>query len=145
CSSAASWRAMSAPCSRVSWSRRSRRPVTSRTMTGATMTTAADAKPATLSAPIDLATIKDDLGIPADDTSNDAWLQRRIEGIWSRFQAYTGRPLQLASTWADDWGLLITNHPAYTQPPLIRAYPSATVFLRVFPVLAVSKLVLSGE
>jgi hypothetical protein len=109
------------------------------------MTTAADAKPVAMSAPVDLATIKDDLGIPADDTSNDAWLQRRIDGIWSRFQAYTGRPLQLASTWADDWGLLITNHPAYTQPPLWRAMPSATVFLRMFPVQAVSKLVLSGQ
>jgi hypothetical protein len=38
-------------------------------------------------APVDLDTIKDDLGIPHGDTSQDEWLQRRIDGVlapWSR-------------------------------------------------------------
>jgi hypothetical protein len=95
--------------------------------------------------PVDLATIKDDLGIPADNTSSDAWLARRIDGIWSRMQAYTGRPLLLASTWTDDWGRLITNHPAPVEPPLIAAWPSASVFLRVFPVKSIAKVTFNGE
>ena len=45
------------------------------------MTPVADAKAVVLSAPIDLDTVKDDLGIPASDSTSDAWLQRRIDGI----------------------------------------------------------------
>ena len=108
------------------------------------MTPPIDTKPKATGAPVDIATIKDDLGIPAGDTTHDAWLQRRIDGIWSRFQTYTGRPLLLASGWEDDWGRLITNHPAATEPPLWRAGESGTVFLRVFPVQSVSRLVLNG-
>ena len=44
-------------------------------------------------APIDLDTIKDDLGIPTGDTSQDEWLQRRIDGVWARMEAYTCRKL----------------------------------------------------
>ena len=95
-------------------------------------------------APFDLGTIKDDLGIPEGDTSNDAWLQRRVNGIWSRFQSYTGRPLTLASAWADDWGELIQNAAPRTEPPLIRSHASATVFLRVFPVKEITKVILNG-
>lgn len=91
-----------------------------------------------------LASIKDDLGIAADDSTSDAWLSRRIDGIWARFQVYTGRPLQLSSGWADDWGRLVQNAPALTQPPLIRAWPSGSVFLRVFPVQQITKLTLDG-
>ena len=110
------------------------------------MTTAADKPRAVgLSAPIiDLDTVKDDLGIPASDTTNDAWLQRRIDGIWSRFQSYTQRPLTLASAWADDWGELVQNAAPLTEPPLIRAHASASVFLRVFPVQQITKLTLNG-
>jgi hypothetical protein len=97
-----------------------------------------------LLAPVDLARIKDDLGIPADNTSSDAWLARRIDGIWSRMQAYTGRPLLLASTWTDDWGRLITNQPAYVEPPLIAAWASGSVFLRVFPVQSIAKATFNG-
>jgi hypothetical protein len=107
------------------------------------MTAAAKASPRA-TAPIDLTTIKDDLGIAAGDTSNDAWLQRRIDGIWGRIQTYTARPMMLAGGWVDDWGQLITNHPAYTEPPLIRAIPSGTVYLRVFPVAAITKLTLDA-
>ena len=108
-------------------------------------TPAADPKPVQLSAPVDLDTIKDDLGIPAGDSTNDAWLQRRIDAIWSRFQIYTGRPLLLSSGWVDDWSRLVTNHPASTEPPLIRAWPSASVFLRVFPVQSLTRLVLNDQ
>ena len=108
------------------------------------MTTTADAKAVGLSAPIDLATVKDDLGIPASDTTNDPWLQRRIDGIWSRFQSFTQRPLTLTSTWADDWGELVQNAAPLTEPPLIRAHASASVFLRVFPVQEITKLTLNG-
>jgi len=94
-------------------------------------------------APVDLDTIKDDLGIAAGDSSHDAWLQRRVNGVWSRFQQYTGRPLTLSAAWADDWGELVQNHPGYTEPPLIRALPSASVFLRVFPVQQVTRLVVN--
>jgi hypothetical protein len=48
-------------------------------------------------APIDLATIKDDFGIPAGDTSQDEWLQRRIDGVWARMEAYTCRKPRPAS------------------------------------------------
>lgn len=98
-----------------------------------------------MSAPVDIDTIKDDLGIPDIDTANDAWLQRRIDGIWARFEQYCARPLQLTSGWVDDWGTLVTNHPAYTEPPLLRAMPSASVFLRVFPVQAVAGVLLNDQ
>jgi len=104
----------------------------------------ASAKPKS-SVPIDLDTVKDDLGIPATDTSNDAWLQRRIDGLWSRFQTYCARPLLLASGWADDWGELVDNHPAPVEPPLWRHRQSGTVFLRVFPVASITKLSLNGD
>jgi hypothetical protein len=93
-------------------------------------------------APVDLQVVKDDLGI-TDDTS-DAWLQRRVNGLWARFQRYTARPLMLSSGWADDWGELVQNHPANTEPPIIRAAPSASVFLRVFPVQSISKFTVNG-
>lgn len=98
-----------------------------------------------MTAPVDLETIKDDLGIPDIDTANDAWLQRRIDGIWARFEQYCARPLQLTSGWVDDWGTLVTNHPAYTEPPLLRAMPSASVFLRVFPVQGVTSVSLNDQ
>jgi hypothetical protein len=106
--------------------------------------TAEQQKAAARSAPVGLDQIKDDLGIPLADTTHDAWLQRRIDGIWSRFQSYTGRPLQLASAGADDWGTLVQNAPAATEPPLLRAWPSGSVFLRVFPVQSITKLTTGG-
>jgi len=45
-------------------------------------------------APVDLAAIKDDLCIPHWDTSQDEWLQGRIDGVWARIEAY--RPHRLA-------------------------------------------------
>jgi hypothetical protein len=102
------------------------------------------AKAAPRSAPVDLETIKDDLGIPADDTSSDAWLTRRIDGLWSRFQSYTGRPLTLASGWVDDWGELFASAPARLEPPSVQPMPRGSVYLRVFPVVAISKVTING-
>lgn len=97
-------------------------------------------------APPDLLdTIKDDLGIPPGDTTSDAWLQRRIDGIWARFEVYTGRPLGLVSPWLDDWGTLIVNHPAVTEPPILRAQPGASVFLRVFPVARITSITMNNS
>jgi hypothetical protein len=95
-------------------------------------------------APVDLATVKDDLGIAAEDDTADAWLQRRVNGLWARFQRYTARPLMMSAGWVDDWGALVQNHPAYPQPPIIQAAPSASVFLRVFPVQQVTKFTVNG-
>jgi len=50
--------------------------------------------PKAMHAPVDLDTIKDDLGIPHGDTNQDEWLQRRIDGVWARMEAY--RPHRLA-------------------------------------------------
>jgi hypothetical protein len=91
-------------------------------------------------APVDLDTIKDDLGIPADDTTNDAWLQRRIAGIWSRFQIYTGRPLQLVGPWIDDWSEIAPSHFHMNQPPILNERRRASTFLRVFPVKSIDAI-----
>jgi hypothetical protein len=96
-------------------------------------------------APVDLATIKDDLGIDAADTSNDAWLVRRIDGIWSRFEAYTFRHLRLAAPWTDDWGEIARTLVHRQEPPPLVSIPRATVFLRVFPVEAVTGLWLNDQ
>jgi hypothetical protein len=44
--------------------------------------------------PVDLDTIKDDLGISLGDTHQDERLQRRIDGVSARMEAY--RPHRLA-------------------------------------------------
>jgi hypothetical protein len=93
--------------------------------------------------PICLDSIKDDLGIEADDTTNDAWLNRRIAELWSRIESYTDRTLALEGPWVDDWGDLVTNRPAHVVPYPID-YRRGSVYLNVFPVAAVTKLTLNG-
>ena len=44
--------------------------------------------PKAMHTPVDLDTIKDDLSIPHGDTNQDEWLQRRIDGVWTRMEAY---------------------------------------------------------
>ena len=62
--------------------------------------------------------LKDDLGIPAGDTSQDAWLQRRVDGVWARMEAYTWRKLCSPPLgFIDDWGELIDQGYAVNQPP----------------------------
>lgn len=94
--------------------------------------------------PVDLDALKDDLGIPAGDTSQDAWLQRRIDGVWAAFESYTGRRLCVPpAQFMDDWGSVALTRPHRNVPPPL-AYPaSASVFLRYYPVVSVDAIVQS--
>jgi hypothetical protein len=96
--------------------------------------------------PIDLAILKDDLGIDPADTSNDAWLQRRVNGVWQRMETYTARSLSSPpSGFVDDWGELVMNDRVQQQPPLWNNMrPRASVFLRQFPVLSINGVELNG-
>jgi hypothetical protein len=102
--------------------------------------------------PIDLATLKDDLGIDEADTSSDAWLQRRMDGIWAHFEQITSRSLQLATDYADDWGEIAQNQVPWMRQPMNvppsqaympmtpRPFGYATVFLTQYPVSSISKI-----
>jgi hypothetical protein len=104
--------------------------------------------------PIDLAYLKDDLGISG--TTDDQWLQRRIDSIWARFEAYCFRPLQPPMVYEDDWGQIATNlNPWWRQPatlppsqlylPMVaRPLGYATVFLRNFPVTSLVQATLNS-
>ena len=79
-------------------------------------------------APIDIATLKDDLSIA--DATNDAWLQRRVDGVWARIEAYTSRKLLAPpEAFVDDWSDIpwTTGHQA--QPPTLRYWPSGSPFI----------------
>jgi hypothetical protein len=95
-------------------------------------------------APVDLDIIKDDLGIPQGDTSEDEWLQRRIDGVWARMEAYTCRKLCAPpSAFIDDWGELIDQHYSWNQPPMISYPRRGSVFLRHFPVASIDAIVVN--
>lgn len=95
-------------------------------------------------APIDLANLKDDLGII--DNTQDAWLQRRVNGIWSRIEAYTARKLCAPpAPFVDDWGLVFENQKQYPAPPALWHAPSTTVFLRYFPVSSIDAVEINGN
>jgi hypothetical protein len=97
-------------------------------------------------APVDLDTIKDDLGIPAGDTSQDEWLQRRIDGVWARMEAYTYRKLCAPPAgFVDDWGELIDQHYSWNQPPVISYPRRGSVFLRYFPVASIDAIVVNDQ
>jgi hypothetical protein len=100
----------------------------------------------TTHAPIDLGIIKDDLGIPEGDTSQHEWVQRRIDGVWSRMEAYTFRKLCAPQqAFVDDWGKLVDQHYVAAQPPVI-AYPRrGSIFLRYFPVASIDAVVLNAQ
>jgi hypothetical protein len=89
-----------------------------------------------LIAPVDLDNVKSDLGIT--DDYDDNWLIRRCNGIWSRFQIYTGRPLLLSSQWMDDW-----SHIA-PPPWWWTSRQGVSEFLKVYPVQSVDGLVVGG-
>jgi hypothetical protein len=91
-----------------------------------------------------LDTIKDDLGIPLADTTNDAWLQRRIDGIWARFEKYCSRVLPVPpAQFIDDWGM-IAEHSNRVEPPIIDHWPVGSPFLRYCPVVSVDAITRSG-
>jgi hypothetical protein len=87
----------------------------------------------------DLATIKDDLGITGTD--NDAWLERRISGVWARFETYTSRYLAVPpATFMDDWGAISSIMAYRNQPPAIDFAPVGSPFLRVCPVRSITAI-----
>lgn len=89
-----------------------------------------------------LEAIKDDLGIT--DTANDAWLQRRLDNIWSRIEHYTSRKLHSPpAPYIDDWARMVVTNPVVPLPPMwepIRVSP----FLRYFPVTSIEAIELNG-
>lgn len=94
-------------------------------------------------APISLDDIKADLGIT--DASQDDWLQRRIDGAWSRMELYTRRKLcSPPQPFVDDWGEIAFIEASQPMPPPLWYPPSATVFLRYFPVASIDALELDG-
>lgn len=103
----------------------------------------AAAKPKALPG-LDLATIKDDLNIPASDTSNDEWLTRRIDNIWARMERFCSRKLCVPpQPFVDDWGEIALNGVHINLPPIIAYWPRTTVFLRVYPVTEITAVNLS--
>jgi hypothetical protein len=102
--------------------------------------------PAPAAAPVfDLDTIKDDLGIPTGDTTQDAWLQRRIDEIWARFEAYTLRSLSVPpASFVDDWSTVVELSRHQVMPPSWDYTPRASTFLRQFPVLSVTAFEIDG-
>lgn len=98
------------------------------------------------SAPIDLAILKDDLGIPPTDASNDAWLQRRVDAVWARMEAYTNRKLcSPPASFVDDWGELVIQHHHVNLPPAIAFPRRGSIFLRYYPVPAIEAVVVNDQ
>jgi hypothetical protein len=87
--------------------------------------------------------IKDDLGIT--DGTQDAWLQRRLNGIWSRIEHYTSRVLASPpAAFVDDWSLIVVNNRHYPVPPSREYVSRASVFLRYFPVASIEAVEING-
>ena len=103
-------------------------------------------KPALAAAPVfDLDTIKDDLGIALDDTTQDAWLERRIADIWGRFESYTMRSLAVPpAPFVDDWSAVVELSRHILLPPSWDFRQRASTFLRQFPVVAVTAFEIDG-
>lgn len=92
-----------------------------------------------MSAPDVLEEIKDDLGIAG--TEDDAWLTRRIAGVWARMENYCGRSLDSPPVaYVDDWSKVILNGQHRNAPPILAFENRASVFLRHFPVVEVSAI-----
>lgn len=89
---------------------------------------------------VDLDTIKDDLGMPAGN-ENDAWLQRRIDEAWARFEKYTSRFLAVPpATFIDDWSLIASAMHIANQPPVLEPWPIGSPFLRCCPVVSIEAI-----
>jgi hypothetical protein len=97
-------------------------------------------------APVDLDTLKEDLGIPQGDTSQEEWLRRRIDGVWARMESYTCRKLCAPpSAFVDDWGELIDQHYSWNQPPVISYPRRGSVFLRYFPGASIDAIIVNDQ
>jgi hypothetical protein len=90
--------------------------------------------------------VKDDLGIPLADTTNDAWLQRRIDGVWARFEKYCCRALPVPpAQFVDDWGEISETASNHVQPPAIDFAPLGSPFLRYCPVVSIDAVKSAGQ
>jgi hypothetical protein len=96
-----------------------------------------------VSAPDILDDIKADLGIIG--TTDDPWLQRRIDGAWARIEKYTARALAAPpASFVDDWGKISSANQQFPVPPSYIYAPRASVFLRYFPVTELVEVRLDG-
>jgi len=85
--------------------------------------------------PLDIDIIKDDIGMPAGDTSDDAWLQRRIEAVIAAFRKYTHRWLYPLAEFTDDWRLIPFEQVALRFPPgRAGTFDGVSNFLKEIPV-----------
>lgn len=89
---------------------------------------------------LDLAVLKDDLGMPAT-SENDAWLERRVAGVWARFERYTSRSLAVPpAQFIDDWGQIASTMAHHNQPPVLDQLPIGSPFLRCCPVVSIDAI-----
>jgi hypothetical protein len=90
--------------------------------------------------------IKEDLGIPPTDTTNDAWLQRRIDGVWARFEKYCCRLLPSPpAKFLDDWGAISNVQSNWVQPPAIDFCGIGSPMLRYCPVVSIEAITSNGQ
>jgi len=78
----------------------------------------------------DLDILKDDIGMPPG-TENDAWLLRRVEGVWSRMETYCNRHLGSLTSFRDVW------KPAQIESNVGAYWPysgGVVYYLRHYPV-----------
>lgn len=90
---------------------------------------------------IDIAIIKDDLGITGG--ADDAWLSRRIDAIWEKFQEYTHRELGPVESFTDDWSRVFEQGELWGFPPY-GCGPRASIYLTHFPVVEITAAMLDG-
>src|SRR5262249_33894136 len=75
----------------------------------------------------------------------DAWLTRRVAGVWSAFEDYCDRRLCVPpAQFLDDWGEISALRPYTNQPPAIAYLPSSSVYLRQYPVVSVDAITVSS-
>lgn len=88
----------------------------------------------------DLDELKDDVGIAGD--AQDAWLNRRVKGVWSRFERYTMRYLGPLASFQDQW------QPVPPEANVVgfhRTRRSVAFYLRHFPVTAITAALDDGR
>jgi len=85
---------------------------------------------------LDLDDVKDDVGMPATGTENDAWLDRRISGILARFQRYTNRYLGPVIAFQDAWQ---PTRPGANAPAYWPSYYGGAFYLRNYPVVTIDE------
>lgn len=91
---------------------------------------------------IDLAALKDDLGITG--TADDAWLARRIAGVLSAMSNYTHRYIGDVVTFEDDFTRIVDGSRLWIAPPfpaLMRVAPR----LRHRPVVEIMSATNNGN